>query len=289
IPDSRAGAIRAIAETSDHLGRGDADDPDAGRDGHARVPVLSDRDPVLGLMDLDWVDAAFERLNSAFASQPDVLHAVGCQALPLRSVLHRCAEAGAVCEVASPGELERALEAGLAPEAIVFDSPAKTWTELRRAVDLGVSINIDNFDELARLDTILAERRPGPASAEVPRPASARIGIRINTQSGTGAIGSLSTATETAKFGIGLSDPGARESLIEAYLARPWLNQIHVHSGSQGISLDKAAVGIRAAVELAEEINARAASESTTVPETSTSVRRDSQSPTAPDRRRVTR
>src|SRR5699024_10303146 len=162
-----------------------------------------------------------------------------------RSLLHRYAEAGAGCEVASPGELELALEAGFAPEAIVFDSPAKTWTELRRAVDLGGSINIDNFDELARLDTILAERRP--------RPASARIGIRINPQSGTGAIGSLSTATETSKFGIGLGDPGARESLIEAYLARPWLNQIHVHSGSQGISLDKAAVGIRAAVELAEE------------------------------------
>ena len=123
----------------------------------------------------------------------------------------------------------------------------------------------------------------------MPRPASARIGIRINPQSGTGAIGSLSTATETSKFGIGLGDPGARESLIEAYLARPWLNQIHVHSGSQGISLDKAAVGIRAAVELAEEINARAASESTTMPETSTSGRRDLQSPTAPDRRRVTR
>src|SRR5699024_9774674 len=181
IPDSRAGAIRAIAETSDRLGRGDTDDPDAGRDRHARVPVLSDRDPVLGLMDLDWVDAAFERLNSAFASQRDVLHAVACKAVPLRSLLHHYAEVGAGCEVASPGELELALEAGFAPEAIVFDSPAKTWTELRRAVDLGVSINIDNFDELARLDTLLAEARPGPASA--------RIGIRINPQSGTGAIG----------------------------------------------------------------------------------------------------
>src|SRR5699024_2949576 len=120
-------------------------------------------------------------------------------------------------------------------------------------------------------------------------PASARIGIRINPQSGTGAIGSLSTATETSKFGIGLGDPGARENLIEAYLARPWLNQIHVHSGSQGISLDKAAVGIRAAVELAQEINARVASDSPTATGTSTSGRPDSESPTAPDRRRVTR
>src|SRR5699024_12268372 len=89
-----------LAESCDHLERADADRPDAGRDGHARVPVLSERDPVLGLMDLDWVDAAFERLNSAFASQRDVLHAVACMAVPLRSLLHRYAEAGAGCEVA---------------------------------------------------------------------------------------------------------------------------------------------------------------------------------------------
>src|SRR5699024_12545693 len=103
----------------------------------------------------------------------------------------------------------------------------------------------------APLDALRAEARPGSASAGVSGPASAqatgsasadvsgpipaRIGIRINPQSGTGAIGSLSTATETSKFGIGLGDPGVRENLIEAYLARPWLNQIHVHSGSQGI------------------------------------------------------
>lgn len=181
---------------------------------------------------------------------------MACKAVPLPSLLRRFAEAGAGCEVASPGELELALSAGFAPDRIVFDSPAKTWAELCRAVDLGVSINVDNFDELSRLDTILADRNSTAVTDAAP--ASAQIGIRINPQSGTGAIGALSTATETSKFGIGLADPGAREALIEAYLARPWLSQIHVHSGSQGISLDKAAVGIRAAVDLAEEINSRA-------------------------------
>ncbi|MGC2939271.1 diaminopimelate decarboxylase [Brevibacterium sp. FAM 24638] len=237
IPNRRARAIRTIAENS-------------ASPVHSAVPALTEEVPVLGLMDLDWVDTAFDRLTSAFASDKDVLHAVACKAVPLPSLLRRFAEAGAGCEVASPGELELALSAGFTPDRIVFDSPAKTWAELRRAVDLGVSINVDNFDELARLDTLFDDRN-GTA-------ASARIGIRINPQSGTGAIGALSTATETSKFGVGLADPGAREALIEAHLARPWLGQIHVHSGSQGISLDKAAVGVRAAVDLAEEINARA-------------------------------
>ncbi|WP_209370917.1 diaminopimelate decarboxylase [Brevibacterium renqingii] len=315
IPDSRARAIRAIAETSNAAGDGDADGFEPGGrppDGfepepaaRACVPVLTDRTPVLGLMDLDGLSAAFERLNAAFVSQRDVLHAVACKAVPVRALLHRYAEAGAGCEVASSGELELALAAGFTPERIVFDSPAKTWTELRRAVDLGVSINVDNFEELARLDALLGERRRGhsagagqsdPASArsevpgsaptgsEVPSPASARIGIRINPQSGTGAIGALSTATETSKFGIGLADPDAREKLIEAYLARPWLNQIHVHSGSQGISLDRAAVGVRAAVDLAQEINARAASDSDASDPTTLSDAR-----AVSDRRRITR
>ena len=238
IPNRRARAIRTIAENS------------ASPTPSETVPALTDESAVLGLMDLDWVDTAFDRLTSAFESDREVLHAVACKAVPLPSLLRRLADAGAGCEVASPGELELALSAGFAPDRIVFDSPSKTWAELRRAVDLGVSINADNFDELARLDTILAERNATAASA--------RIGVRINPQSGTGAIGALSTATETSKFGIGLADPGARDALVEACLARPWLNQIHVHSGSQGISLDRAAVGIRAAVDLAEEVNTRA-------------------------------
>ena len=261
IPNRRARAIRTIAEnsappTDSGVSVQSSSAPtrsDAVSTQSAAVPALTDNAAVLGLMDLDWVDTAFERLTSAFASDREVLHAVACKAVPLPSLLSRYAEMGAGCEVASSGELELALSAGFAPERIVFDSPAKTWTELRRAVNLGVSINVDNFDELARLDTILAERNNATATT-----ASARIGVRINPQSGTGLIGALSTATQTSKFGIGLADSGSREALIEAYLARPWLNQIHVHSGSQGISLDKAAVGIRAAVDLAEEINSRA-------------------------------
>lgn len=214
----------------------------------AAVPNLDDSTPVLGLIDVDQVAEAFDQLTAAFASDKPVLHAVAAKAVPLRPLLHFFAGAGGGCEVASPGELELAAAAGFAPESIVFDSPAKTWTELKRAVELGVSMNADNFEELARLDILLEGRAT-----------SARMGIRINPQSGAGRIGALSTATETSKFGIGLSDEGNREALIAAYLARPWLTQIHVHSGSQGVGLDQAAEGIAAVVDLAQEINARVA------------------------------
>ncbi|MGO2861690.1 MAG: diaminopimelate decarboxylase [Brevibacterium sp.] len=243
---SRDRAIKAVANSTE---LGGTESP---------TPKLDDETPVIGLIDLAQVETAYERLTSAFAGDNDVLHAVACKAVPLQPLLRYYAEAGAGCEVASPGELELALTTGFAPENIVFDSPAKTLSELKRAVDLGVSMNIDNFSELERVDALF-EGRASSATMPDSTATSARVGIRINPQSGTGTIGALSTATQTSKFGIGLADPGAREALIEAYLARPWLNQIHVHSGSQGISLDQAAAGVQAVVELAQEVNARAA------------------------------
>ncbi len=276
LTERRTRAIAAIAANS-------STEPPVRGD----VPALTDDSPVLGLIDLDEVAAAFAQLTAAFeppataATDPTatsdtdpaptsdagpaasadsdptatdpavksgttVLHAVACKAVPLLPLLRFYAEAGAGCEVASPGELELALSAGFRPETIVFDSPAKTMSELRRALALGISVNADSWEELARLDELVDDRT------------TSVIGVRINPQSGVGAIGAMSTATQTSKFGIGIADPGARDALIEAYLARPWLTQIHVHSGSQGITLDQAAAGIAAAVDLAREVNTRA-------------------------------
>jgi diaminopimelate decarboxylase len=159
-------------------------------------------------------------------------------------VLARFAQAGFGCEVASGGELELALAAGFPLSGIIYDSPAKTETEIHRLLELGISFNIDNFSELERVDRCIRPEH------------TAVIGIRINPQTGAGAIGAMSTATATSKFGVGLTD--RREELIEAYLSRPWLSQVHVHSGSQGLTLEHSAVGVHAVVDLADEINDRA-------------------------------
>ena len=68
----------------------------------------------------------------------------------------------------------------------------------------------------------------------------------------------MSTATATSKFGVALRDEGAREWVVRAYAERPWLTRLHTHTGSQGVALALMAQGVRAAYELAEEINAAA-------------------------------
>ncbi|MFR9787123.1 diaminopimelate decarboxylase [Streptomyces sp. MB22_4] len=196
-------------------------------------------------VDLDGVNETVTSLRSAFPDSLRVLHAFAAKANCLVPVLEELRLGGMGCEVASAGELDQALEAGFEPARIVFDSPAKTRAELARALSLGVAVNADSFQELARLDEILAGSRTG-----------SRLGVRVNPQVGGGSISAMSTATATSKFGIPLDDEGNRQRLLQAYRDRPWLTWVHTHVGSQGCPLALMAQGIAKAVEFAEEINA---------------------------------
>ncbi|MFI6978380.1 diaminopimelate decarboxylase [Embleya sp. NPDC050154] len=205
--------------------------------------LLGPEQPLVGLLDVDGIRASVGALSAAFGDAP-VLHTFAAKACGLVPVLRLLADAGMGCEVASPGELEQALAAGFTPDRLVLDSPAKTVEELRYALAHGIAVNVDNFQELARIDAIVAER-----------PAAGPIGIRINPQVGAGTIGAMSTATTTSKFGIALRDPGAVDAVVEAFARRPWLNRLHAHVGSQGCPLSLIAAGLRATYELAEHIN----------------------------------
>ncbi|WP_443072872.1 diaminopimelate decarboxylase [Streptomyces sp. NBC_01439] len=207
--------------------------------------------PLVCLLDTAGIRASAAALTDAFATAPPpaapVLHTFAVKACPLVPVLRLLADAGLGCEVASPGELALARAAGVPADRIVLDSPAKTGAELREALVLGVAVNADNRQELERLDALVGRA-----------PAASPIGVRINPQTGAGTIDALSTATASSKFGIALRDPGAREWLVRAYLDRPWLTRLHVHSGSQGVPLSLIAEGVRDLHALAEEINAAA-------------------------------
>lgn len=230
--------------------------------------LISADQPVVALLDIRGIREAATSLHAAFAEvaapgQP-VLHAFAVKAAALVPVLRLLADAGLGCEVASPGELALARAAGVPPEHIVLDSPAKTHQELDEALSLGVAINADNPQELARLDARL-DARPGTASDAAPNatpnaaPRTASpLGLRVNPQLGGGSIEAMSTATATSKFGVGLRDTGARDWVVNAFLDRPWLTRLHAHVGSQGMSLELMAAGVRATWELAEEINAAA-------------------------------
>ncbi|MBL1291768.1 diaminopimelate decarboxylase [Streptomyces sp. For3] len=207
--------------------------------------LLGEERPLAGFLDADGIRESAEALRDAFAAEPGVrvLHTFAAKAASLIPVLRLLADCGMGCEVAGPGELRLAVEAGFAPARIVLDSPAKTRDELRLALALGVAVNADSFGEIRRIEGL---RSPGSASV---------LGLRVNPQVGGGSIGAMSTATATSKFGVALRDPGARERVVQTFVKRPWLTRLHAHVGSQGCSLELIAAGIAETYRLAEEIN----------------------------------
>src|SRR5436189_1410587 len=93
-------------------------------------------------------DAGHHDFHVAFASK----------AFPCTAVLSLFAREGLWCDVASGGELHLALAAGFVPERIVLHGNAKSEAELRMALRHRVAlIVVDNFDELERLEGLLAE------------------------------------------------------------------------------------------------------------------------------------
>ncbi|MFD5736983.1 diaminopimelate decarboxylase [Streptomyces sioyaensis] len=213
--------------------------------------LVGPAEPVAGLLDIAGIRRSAAELRAAFeeftAPGTPVLHAFAVKAASLVPVLRLLAQEGLGCEVASPGELALARAAGVPVARTVLDSPAKTRAELREALALGIAVNADNPEELARIDSLMASA-----------PSSAPVGLRVNPQIGGGSIGAMSTATDTSKFGVGLRDEGARDWVVRSFLARPWLTRLHAHVGSQGMPLELMTAGVGALLVLAEEINERA-------------------------------
>ena len=202
---------------------------------------LDDRDPAAIFHDLDRLDDRLSAIQGAFPAR--TLHAIAIKANPVIALLRQVVERGFGLEAASFEEVELALAAGCPPTRVVYDSPCKTRRELRRALQLGLHVNVDNLDELARV----AELRVGV-------PQVGRIGLRVNPLVGGGAIADTSLADERSKFGIPLGDDPA--PLLEAFARHPWLEGLHVHVGSQGCAADLLVAGVRRAVELAERVEA---------------------------------
>jgi diaminopimelate decarboxylase len=205
--------------------------------------LLGEDHLLAGFLDVDHIQQTVADLQAAFGEH--FTHTFAAKANCLVRVLSLLRQQGLGCEVASPGELQQALSAGFSADTIVFDSPAKTQGEIRAALELGIALNIDNFQEFDRVRTALTVQS-----------SSSVIGFRLNPQVGVGTIAATSTATRTSKFGVPLEDN--REKLLGAYLHHPWLTCLHTHIGSQGCPFELIAHGIAKVVSFAEEINARA-------------------------------
>jgi diaminopimelate decarboxylase len=170
------------------------------------------------------------------------------KAFPCTAVLRLLAGEDMWCDVASGGELHLALRAGFSPERIVLHGNAKSESELRMALESRVGlIVLDNFDEIDRLERLLAEGAGGgmtPREAVIGgQPVLVRVapGVRGETHE------KISTGQADSKFGFAFEQ--APQALARVERAQGLaLRGVHAHVGSQLLDLE---VFRREAAELA--------------------------------------
>ncbi len=202
--------------------------------------IIDADDTAIIFYDLTFLEQRIENLISLFPG--NVLHAIAIKANPLHKILTWMRQFGIGLEAATLPELHIALNAGYPPEKIVFDSPTKTIQELEYALDLGVHINADSLSDLDRIGELLLNKR-----------SKGTIGVRINPQVGTGKILSTSVAGEYSKFGIPINE--YRQELTDRFLNCDWLTGVHLHIGSQGISLEQLLKGLERIMSFITDVN----------------------------------
>jgi diaminopimelate decarboxylase len=150
-------------------------------------------------------------------------------------------EEGMHLDVASGGELYVARSAGVPADRLVLHGNNKSRVELRYALDEGVGrIVVDSFDEIARLESLLAGTG---------RRVSVLLRINPGVEAHTHEF--VRTGQEDSKFGLSVAS-GAAERAIERLRAceRLKLLGLHAHIGSQIFTADsfEKAIGVIAPI-----------------------------------------
>jgi diaminopimelate decarboxylase len=134
------------------------------------------------------------------------------------------AEEGMQVDVATGGELDVVIAAGVDPARVVFHGNNKSDFEISTLVDLGVGrIVVDSFDEIDRLRRVQPQR-------------DVMLNVSIRATPGVNAHTHefIMTGQEDSKFGFSVAS-GAATDAVAALRKIPWLNVdgVHAHIGSQ--------------------------------------------------------
>ncbi len=186
------------------------------------------------------LDTRMERLRAVLPDRVGVNYAI--KANPHAEVLSHMEPLVDGFDIASAGELELALKAGIDPARISFAGPGKRDDELESAVAAGVTLNCESEGEAQR--TLAIASRLGKR---------ARIAIRVNPDFELKGSG--------MKMGGGAKPFGLDAERVPA-LARHLIEQgaewrgLHIFTGSQTLSSDAIIEAQSNVLKLAEELAA---------------------------------
>ncbi|ETI64154.1 diaminopimelate decarboxylase [Sphingobium sp. C100] len=201
-------------------------------------------DTPLFAYDMNIIQAQVRRFRDAMPAAVHLHYAV--KANPFAPLLARMALQVDGFDIASGGELEMALEAGMAPERISFAGPGKRNDELSAAIFAGATINLESEGE--------ARRALAAADAIGKRP---RLAIRVNPDFDLKGSG-MRMGGGAKPFGVDTDRAAAlARTVIDAGADwRGW----HIFAGSQNLDplaiIETQAATIALAARLSDEVGA---------------------------------
>ena len=163
----------------------------------------------------------FRAFDSAFNEIPHLV-AYAIKANSTLALLRLLAREGAGADIVSGGELYRVLQAGIAPQRIVFAGVGKSDSEIRYALESNILMfNVESSAELRAIDRVAGGMKT-----------RARVALRINPDIDPQTHPYISTGLKKSKFGIS-AERALEEFKLATTLKHIEIVGVHKHIGSQ--------------------------------------------------------
>jgi diaminopimelate decarboxylase len=197
----------------------------------------------LFLYDQLALDLKWSALRGALPPEFSIHYSV--KANPNKTILRHFLSKGCGLEVASGGELLRALDIGCPPDRILFAGPGKTESELELALGRGIGeIHVESPLEARRIGAIA--RRLGTL---------ARAAIRVNPDANAQG-GAMRMGGKPSPFGI---DEESLDPVLDLLLEDPWVEfrGLHLFAGTQILDHTVLVMQYRRGLEIAKRVAGR--------------------------------
>ncbi|WP_158880317.1 diaminopimelate decarboxylase [Rhodanobacter sp. L36] len=161
------------------------------------------------------------------------------------AILQLMASAGVGADIVSAGELHRCLHAGIPSKRIIFSGVGKSEDEMAGALDVGIRrFNVESHDELLTLQRVAKAKQ-----------LIARVAVRINPDVDAQTHAKISTGKSENKFGVSIAE-ARRWFADRAQLSHVQLDGLHVHIGSQILSLQPYRLALARVADFWRELEA---------------------------------
>jgi diaminopimelate decarboxylase len=181
------------------------------------------------------IEEKYKKLKESFSQNIQIKYAV--KALSNISILKLMKKLGAGLDTVSIQEVLLGLEAGFAPQEIIYTPNCVSLDEISLAVEKGVIINIDNIPLLEQFG-----HKYGP---------SVPVCIRINPHIMAGGNYEISTGHIDSKFGISIHQMRHVQRVIQH--TKLQVTGLHMHTGSDILDVEVFLRGAEILFEMAAD------------------------------------